>query len=343
MSLKDNLDNLKNIVKKQLRSVIEWENPHADLLFERWSENGDEIKNASKLIVSPGQGCIFVYQGKVESILTDEGMTTLATDNIPFWTTVTKVMQAFESEHKVGLYFFRQTQFLNLLWGTTAPVKYDDPKYKFPVGLGAHGNFSLQISKPALFFKQIVGSTHQYKIQQIQQVLRGRITQPLTDILATSGHSYAEIDKNREELSEALSAKAKSIFDDLGLSLLDIRIEGTNFDETTQARINKIADAMADAQAFQNLGINYTQKEQLEALKIAAGNEGGLSGMSANVMAGAQLGAMMGNQLNQQNQSTNSQPEDIAAKLQKLKGLFDQGLIDEAEFKAKKAELLKAL
>jgi membrane protease subunit (stomatin/prohibitin family) len=343
MSLKDNLGNLKDAVKKQLRSVIEWENPHPDLLFERWSENGDEIKNASKLIVSPGQGCIFVYQGKVEAMLTEEGMTTLKTDNIPFWTTITKVMQAFESEHKVGLYFFRQTQFLNLLWGTTSPVKYDDPKYKFPVGLGAHGNFSLQISKPEQFFKQVVGSTHQYKIQQIQQVLRGRITQPLTDILATSGHSYAEIDKNREELSEALQLKAKNIFDDLGLTLVDIRIEGTSFDDITQARINKIADAMADAQAFQNLGINYTQKEQLEALKLAAANEGGLAGLSANVLAGAQLGGMMGNQLNQQVQNNTAKPDDIAAKLQKLKTLFDQGLIDEAEFKAKKAELLKDL
>jgi Putative virion core protein (lumpy skin disease virus) len=335
---------LKETLKKQLRSVIEWENPHADLLFERWTENGDEIKNASKLIVGPGQGCIFVYQGKVESVLTQEGITTLATDNIPFWTTVTKIMQSFESEHKVGIYFFRQTQFLNLLWGTTAPVKYDDPKYKFPVGLSAHGNFSLRLNKPEQFFKQISGGAADYKIQQVQQVLRSRITQPLTDILATSSHSYAEIDKYREELSEALKEKAKGIFDDLGLTLTDIRIEGTNFDQPTQQRINKIADAMADAQALQSLGINYTQKEQLEALKLAAGNEGGIAGLGANLMAGAQIGSMMGNQLNQQAaQPQAPKADDHVAKLQKLKSLFDQGLIDEAEYKAKKAEILNSI
>jgi membrane protease subunit (stomatin/prohibitin family) len=332
---------LQESIKKQLRSVIEWNDAHPDLLFARWTENGDEIKNVSKLIVAPGQGCVFVYQGKVEAVLTEEGITTLATDNIPFWTTVSKVMQSFESEHKVGIFFFRKTQFLNLLWGTTTPVKYDDPKYKFPVGLGAHGNFSLRISKPEQFFKQITGTSGEYKIQQVQQVLRSRITQPLTDLLATGSHSFAEIDKYREELSDALKEKAKTIFDDLGLELTDIRIEGTNFDETTLARINKIADAMADAQALQNLGLNYTQKEQLDALKIAAGNEGGLAGMSANLMAGAQLGAMMGNQLNQQQAS--AKPDDMAAKLQKIKALFDQGLIDESEFKAKKAEILKEL
>jgi membrane protease subunit (stomatin/prohibitin family) len=335
--------NLKETIKQQLRSVIEWENPSTDLLFQRWTDNGDEIKNASKLIVGPGQGCIFVYQGKVESVLTQEGITTLATDNVPFWTTINKIMQAFESEHKVGIYFFRQTQFLNLPWGTSSPVKYDDPKYKFPVGLGAHGNFSLRIAKPEQFFKQIVGSINEYKIQQVQSVVRSRITQPLTDLLATGSHSYAEIDKNREELSDALRQKANIIFDELGLELTDLRIEGTNFDEATQQRINKIADAMTDAQVFQSLGINYTQKEQLEALKIAAGNEGGLSGMSANIMAGAQFGAMMGNQLNQQQNTPAPKVDDTATKLVKLKSLFDQGLIDEAEFKAKKAEILNSM
>ncbi|HPJ16043.1 MAG TPA: SPFH domain-containing protein, partial [Spirochaetota bacterium] len=52
-------------VKGQLRSVIQWEDPDPSSIFYRWSGNNDEIKNASKLIVGPGQGCIFVYQGKV--------------------------------------------------------------------------------------------------------------------------------------------------------------------------------------------------------------------------------------------------------------------------------------
>lgn len=338
MSLNEN-------IQKQLRSVIEWYNPNTDMMFQRWTDNGDEIKNASKLIVGPGQGCIFVYEGKVEAVLEEEGLTTLTTDNIPFWTTVTKVMQSFESEHKAGIYFFRRAQFLNLLWGTTSPVRYDDPKYKFPVGLGAHGNFSLRITRAAEFFRQVVGSAHEYKIQQLQQVIRSRITQPLTDLLATSGHSYAEIDKYREELAEGVQEKVKVIFDALGFELTDIRIEGTNFDEPTQQRINKIADAMANAQALQNLGLSYTQQQQLEALKIAAGNEGGLSGVGASIMAGAQIGSMMGNQMNQQfNTSTKpTAEEEITLKLQKLKGLFEKGLIDENEYKAKKAELLGSL
>jgi len=116
-------------IKRQLRSVIEWENPHPNALFEQWTENGDEIKNASTLIVGPGQGCIFVYQGKVRSVIQEECSINLETDNIPFWTTISKFMQFFESEHKVGIYFFKRSTILDQKWGTTSVIKYQDPGY----------------------------------------------------------------------------------------------------------------------------------------------------------------------------------------------------------------------
>ena len=42
-------------IRRQLRSVIEWRDPSPEALFSQWSSDGDEIKNASKLIVNPGQ------------------------------------------------------------------------------------------------------------------------------------------------------------------------------------------------------------------------------------------------------------------------------------------------
>src|SRR5438270_4319072 len=106
----------------QLRSVIEWKDPHPDILFEQWTESSDEIKNASKLIVGPGQGCIFVYEGKVEGSFTEEGMYDLKTGNIPFWTTVKSALYNFESIHKVGIYFYRKADIVNKRWGTPSPI-----------------------------------------------------------------------------------------------------------------------------------------------------------------------------------------------------------------------------
>jgi len=344
---------LFSAIRSQLRSVIEWENPAENALFAQWSEDGDEIKNASKLLVNPGQGCVFVYQGEVKAVITKPGLVNLKTDNIPFWTTITKFMQAFESEHKVGIYFFRTTVFLNQRWGTSSVIKYDDPKYKFPVGLRAYGNYSFKISSPEEFFVNIVGGGSDFTTDRFRDVMGSRLIQPLTDYLAECKYSYSEIDSNREEIAAGLTAKTEPLFKALGFDMSDFRIEGTSFDEETMKRINRIADMTAESQAAQAVGLNYAQMQQLEAMREAARNEGGAAGVGmglgagmgfGNMMAGAMgAGAMgMGSPM-QSTAPVAPVAEDPMASLTKLKQLLDNGLITQVEFDTKKTEILSRL
>jgi len=347
----ENKDGFLNSVKRQLRSVVQWENPDPALLFERWTENGDEIKNLSKLIVGPGQGCLFVYQGKVEGVFTKEGMVDLATDNIPFWTTVVKVMQSFESEHKVGIFFFRQSEVLNNKWGTTSVIKYNDPVYKFPVGLRAHGNYSYKIVDPQLFFTNVVGGHERYVADNIREVITARLSQPLTDFLAESKHSYVDIDAMREEIAEGLIVKISGVFEDLGFAMTDFRIEGTSFDADTIRRINQIADKQAEMQAAEAVGLSFSQMEQLAALREAARNEGGVAGMGVGMGAGLGLGNIMGgvmgaNMTGQPGASESGKADganDPKAKLSILKQMHDEKLISTEEYENKKKEILDNL
>lgn len=341
-------------IRKQLRSVIEWENPSENTLFTQWSADGDEIKNASKLIINPGQGCVFVYRGEIKSVITKPGMINLKTDNIPFWTTVTKFMQAFESENKVGIYFFKTTTILNQRWGTPSVIKYEDPKYKFPVGLRAYGNYSFRITEPENFFATIVGGMNDYTLDNFREVMGSRIIQPLTDYLAECSFTYAEIDANREEIAEGLVGKMNPVFHQLGFEMQDFRVEGTSFDDDTMKRINRIADMSAEAQAAQAAGMNYAQMQQLEAMREAARNEGGGAGMGmglgagmgfGNMMAGAMGMQMQQGQMGQPMQQQQQAPaaEDPMAVLSKLKQLADNGLITQEEYDAKKNEVLSRM
>ena len=61
---------IKNLFKRQLRTVIEWKDQDSRLLFHQLETTTDEIKDASKLIIAPGQGCIIVYDGQVKGTLT---------------------------------------------------------------------------------------------------------------------------------------------------------------------------------------------------------------------------------------------------------------------------------
>jgi membrane protease subunit (stomatin/prohibitin family) len=331
-------------IKRQLRSVIEWKNPSEDILLSQWTENGDEIKNASKLIIGPGQGCIFVYEGKVQSIIEEEGLIDLKTANIPFWTTIKKFMQFFDSEHKVGIFFYRRSKILDQKWGTTSVIKYDDPKYKFPVGLKAYGNYSYSIYDPKEFFINIAGGRSKFYTDNFRSVMSARIIHPISDYLAESKLSYAEIDASREEIARGISIKLSIAFRKLGFDITDFRIEGTDFDEETLKRINRIADLTAEAQAAKAVGLDYAKLQQLEALREAAKNEGGAAGIGMGMGAGIGLGQSMAQTMTEQ-PAPQLQPEsnDSMAKLTQLKKLFEAELITEQEYATKKQHILEQL
>jgi len=330
-------------VKRQLRSVIEWKDPDPNALFYQWTDNGDEIKNASKLIIGPGQGCVFVYEGKIRYVLEKEKIISLKTDNVPFWTTVKKFMQFFESEHKVAIYFFRKTKILDQKWGTSSAIKYEDPKYQFPVGLKAYGNYSYKISDPRNFFINVVGSNANFYVDDFRNVMSDRIIQPLTDYLAESQYSYAEIDSKREEIVHGMHDKLSHDFQKLGFDITDFRIEGTSFDDDTLRRINRIADLTAEAQAAKAVGMTFAGVQQVEAMRDAAQNEGGAAGIGMGLGAGMGFGQnmaqAMGNNF-QENQKQNNANDDNMAKLAKLKKMYEAELINEEEYSAKKKEIL---
>lgn len=327
-------------IKNQLRSVIEWKNPPMDVIFQTWSTEHDEIKNASKLLVGPGQGCLFVYEGKVQAVHLSEGLFDLKTANIPFWTTLTKFMQAFQSEHKVGIYFFRRSQFLGLNWGTTSAIKYNDPVYKFPVGLRAFGNFSAQITQPEWFVQNVTGLQETYTTTQLRELMASRFLQPLVDLLAEKKYTYAEIDAHRNELATELRENLNVEFTNLGFNLIDFRIEGTSFDEDTMKRINRIADMTAENQAAQAAGLSYAQIQQLEAMKEAAKNPGGAAGLGMGAGVGFGLGQQMAQGMSS---GFSDQNQDPTIRMKKLKDLLDQNLISKEEFEAKKKEILSKM
>ena len=59
------------LFSNQLLDVIEWNETRNDVLFWKWKNS--EIKKNSRLIIRPGQDAIFMHNGKVEGVFTEEG------------------------------------------------------------------------------------------------------------------------------------------------------------------------------------------------------------------------------------------------------------------------------
>jgi membrane protease subunit (stomatin/prohibitin family) len=100
----------------------------------------------------------------------------------------------------------------------------------------------------------------------------------------------------------------------------------------------------------------YAQFQAADAIGNAAKQEGGLAGMGVGVGAGAAIGQAMGHALAGVGLGTSggggaasgqgagaSSGTDAVAMINKLHELFKAGVLSQAEFEAKKAELLKKI
>lgn len=325
---------LRDLFKRQLRTVVEWKEQNGQLLFHLMETTTDEIKNASKLIVAPGQGCVVVYDGKVSGVLTEPDVYSMETSNHPFITSLLNLAQRSESEHKMRFYFFRTAEVVNVLWGTASPVKYIEPDYKLPVTLGACGNFSIKIADAGRMFTTLLGTISNYSVADAQELVSSRIVAPLSSFLAEKAYPYREVDSHLMDLSNELKERTATELEQLGLELTDFRVNSVTFDEDTMERIGRIANMTAEQRAAAEVDLDYVSMQKLEALRDAARNEGGLAG------AGLQLGA--GVQLAKDVFKTQA-ADDSTERLRKLKKLLEEQLITAEEYEKKKNEIISQL
>ena len=324
--------------KKQFSNVIEWKNPCINTLWQKYQFEGDEIINSSKLILAPGQGAVLVYEGKIDSVLSESGTYNLKTDNHPFITALSKVRQLFKSEHKLSIYFYRMAKNLAQDWGTPSRIKYIDPVYNFPVQLGMYGSFGYEINNIEYFFTNIIGSLEQFSAEEMNDIIIIKIPSFITQFIAQQKLSYIDIDSHLLDISLQLQEVLRLEFSQLGLHIVDFKVLGSNFDEATQKEIEKLSSVIGDMNIAKTVGLSYVELEKLRAMRDAAKNEG-LAGAGIQMGVGMELGK---NILNQTDKMLENNP-DILEKLKTLHILLKEKIISPADFEAKKQELLSKL
>jgi membrane protease subunit (stomatin/prohibitin family) len=323
-------------LRQHLRSIIELPSASPDFLFTLWSDNEEEIKNASTLILGPGQGCAFVYEGSIRAIYSRRGMVTLATAALPFWTIVSKFMQFFQNEHNVGIYFFRTLPTMNQKWTPSSPIRYEDPVYGFPVGLRISGNFSIHLIDPRGFFTSLVAGRPALRTEDLRKIIADKLVQPLNDSMAQARISFAQIDAKREEIAWRLISKMQPEFRKQGFILEDFRIDNAEFDEETQSRIKRIAGMTGVAPTANQTGLfkGARTMEPPSETALCGGSTGAGTGIDIDRIVSA---------ASQTQVVAIDASDSIKLKLVELKDLFDSKLITDGEYATKRQMLLSLL
>jgi membrane protease subunit (stomatin/prohibitin family) len=331
---------LFDFVRKQFVDVIQWTEESNGVLAYRFPMADMEIQYGGQLTVRDSQAALFVNEGQVADLF-GPGRHVLTTQNIPVLTNLRNWDKFFESPFKSDVIFFSTRLQLDRKWGTPNPITIRDPEFGM-VRLRAFGMYSYKLTDPTLFYKEVSGTREIYTVDDLDGQLRNVMVAELTGLFAESKVAFLDMAANQIGLSESIKIKMTPIFARYGLALDNLVVENISLPEELQA----VLDRRISMNVIGDLG-KYTQYQVAEAIPIAAANEGGIAGVGAGLGAGVSIGQAMINAVSSGQQpanNTQSAPtEDVLTTIEKLHGLVAKGILTQAEFDAKKAELLKKL
>ncbi|WP_374281226.1 SPFH domain-containing protein [Novosphingobium sp.] len=326
-----------DFLKKQFVDVIEWLEEPGQLAW-RVPFADHEIQNGAQLTVREGQIAAFFNEGQLADFF-GPGLHTLDTANLPVLTNLLNWDKAFKSPFKSDVVFFSMREQAGLKWGTSQPVTVRDADLG-PVRLRAFGTYSFKINELQPFSQRILGTTGEVTAQALEAQLRSAIVTAIAAALGGSGVPFLDLAANQQAMSDKIKAEVDKAFAAWGLSCLTFFVESVSLPDEVQAHLDKGTSMRAIGDLDK-----YTKFQAAEALEKAAGQDGGLAAMGAGMAAAAAMGGAMAQGLGTGGSAAASAApatpaEDPFALIEKLHKLLTMGALSQAEFDAKKAELL---
>ena len=275
----------------QFIDVIHHTDDTQDTLVWRFERQGHEIKYGAKLTVREGQASVFIHEGQMADVFSP-GLYMLETNNMPIMTSLQHWDHGFQSPFKSEIYFVNTTRFQDLKWGTKNPIMCRDPEFGV-VRIRAFGTYTIRVSDPAVFMREIVGTDGEFTTDEISSQIRNIIVSRFTNAVAKSGIPVLDMAANMDELGNIIADLVSPQLAEYGLEMPMLMIENISL----PAAVEEAMDKRTSMGVVGDLN-KYTQFSAAEAMTAAASNPGG-SGMGDGLgmgmgMAMAQNMAGMG-------------------------------------------------
>jgi membrane protease subunit (stomatin/prohibitin family) len=325
-----------------------------------WKYPDEGITWGAQLIVNESQDAIFFKGGQVHDQFA-AGTYTLKSNNIPLLEKFVNLPFGGDTPFAAEVWFISKQIFQGIGWGTKTPIQIEDPKFGILTNLRAFGVYGIRVADVRTFVQQVIGTQGKTTTESIQNLMLSTIVSDIEEVLSQVVHDQnidiIRINTQRSKIEDAFRPMLAKKFEKFGIAIEQFEIESLNIPQDDPGyqtlvkakadRAAKVEAAMGDKAQMDILGNAYTQKRMLDIGEASAHNEGTAGGMMQAGM-GMGMGQMMGNMMGQMGQGAGGQQgapaaDDPAAKIQKLKGMLDQGLITQEEFDSKKAKILETM
>jgi excisionase family DNA binding protein len=193
---------LMDFIRGELIEIIEFNDDSRDTISWRFPDKDREIKRGAQLIVRESQTAQFVYLGQFGDTF-GPGKHRLETDNIPILSTLKGWKYGFESPFKADVYFVNTRLFTGNKWGTSNPIMMRDKDFGV-VRLRAFGTYDFRVTDVRVFLKEVVGTDHNFRLDEFADTMRSRIVSVFTDALAAASIPALDVASRYNEVGEAL-------------------------------------------------------------------------------------------------------------------------------------------
>lgn len=272
----------------QLANVVEWEEYRDDVIFWKWSNS--EIKKGSRLIIRQGQDAIFLYNGKVEGIFTDEGSYDVESDIVPFLSTLKGFKFGFNSGIRAEVLFVNTKEF-TVKWGTKSPIIL--PAQGLPGGMPirAFGTFNCKVGDYLALIDKVAGVKKQYTVEDVKERVVSMLDQLLMKWISREGKDMFNLQASAFDISKGICSDLDMEMTKIGLTITGFSIQSVSYPEEVQKMINKVA-----SQSMVGDMGRYQQMAMTDAMTSGKGPGAAGAGMAAS-MAGMGMGMAMGQQM----------------------------------------------
>jgi membrane protease subunit (stomatin/prohibitin family) len=277
-------------IKGEFVDIIEWIDPSNDTMVYRFERYGNEIKYGAQLVVRESQVAVFIDMGKLADVF-QPGMYEIEAENIPILSTLQGWKYGFHSPFKAEVYFVNTRRFTDLKWGTKNPIMMRDQEFG-AVRLRSFGTYSIRISDPVIFIKEIVGTDGQFTTAEITDQLRNIVVSRYSDALAESNIPILDLAANYDELGKFVTQKIKEEIGAYGLELTKLLVENISLPPEVEQALDKRT----------SMGVvgdlsRYTQYQAANAMEEAARNPDGTAAGGIGMGMGFAMASQMGKAL----------------------------------------------
>lgn len=267
----------------QFSTVVEWKEYSDDVIF--WKYDSSEIKKGSKLIIRPGQDAIFMYNGRIEGVFTDEGSYDIASDIVPFLTTLKSFSFGFNSPLRAEVLFVNTKEF-TVKWGTKNAINL--PVQGLPGGMPirAFGTFNFKVSDYQALIDKVAGVQPRYTVDDVKERVLSMLDMLLMKWISQEGKDMFNLQANAYEIGKGVSTDLDMEMTKIGITITGFTIQSVSYpDEVAEMQKKAAAQSMVGDMS------TYTQMQMANSLTKPQG------GSVASSMVEMQAGMMMGQQL----------------------------------------------